>query len=176
MKVLICAGGTGGGIYPALTAVAALNRHGVTKEKILWIGTQGEMEEKLVPPTGLKLETIQGGAIVGVPPQVMMKNGAKLTWSLGKASRIIRRFKPDVMFMTGGYMSVPVALACRFHRVPVAIFFARCGTRVGYQVRHAPGAKSGLHHRFIPRVCAERKDRRDWLSCASATADGDENG
>jgi undecaprenyldiphospho-muramoylpentapeptide beta-N-acetylglucosaminyltransferase len=122
VNVLICAGGTGGGIYPALTAVTELQNLGVTKEQILWVGTVGEMEEKLVPRAGIKLEKIRGGAIVGVKPQVMVKHLAQLTWSLGTAYNLMRSFKPDVMFMTGGYMSVPVALAARLHKVPIVIF------------------------------------------------------
>lgn len=122
MKVLVCAGGTGGGIYPALTAVSELQTLGLSREQILWVGTQGEMEETLVPRAGLKLETIQGGAVVGVPLAARMKNLAKLTWSVGTAHQLIRQFKPDVMFMTGGYMAAPVALAARLHGVPIVIF------------------------------------------------------
>ena len=122
MKVLVCAGGTGGGIYPALTAVSELQTLGLSREQILWVGTQGEMEETLVPRAGLKLETIQGGAVVGVSLAARMKNLAKLTWSVGTAHQLIRQFKPDVMFMTGGYMAAPVALAARLHGVPIVIF------------------------------------------------------
>ena len=122
MNVLICAGGTGGGIYPALTAVTELEHLGLKKEQILWVGTEGDMEEQLVPRAGIKLEKIRGGAIVGVKPQVMVKHLAQLTWSLGTANNLIRSFKPNVMFMTGGYMSVPVALAARLHKVPIVIF------------------------------------------------------
>jgi len=122
MKVLICAGGTGGGIYPALTAVTELQHLGVAKQQILWVGTQGEMEEQLVPRAGIRLEKIRGGAIVGVKPQLAVKHLAQLTWSLGTANNLIRSFKPDVMFMTGGYMSVPVALAARLHKVPIVIY------------------------------------------------------
>ncbi|MCP5100091.1 MAG: undecaprenyldiphospho-muramoylpentapeptide beta-N-acetylglucosaminyltransferase [Chloroflexi bacterium] len=122
MKVLICAGGTGGGIYPALSAATELQNMGVSAQDILWIGTSGEMEETLVPRAGLTLETISGGAIVGVAPHIMLKNGAKLLWSVGKSIRIIRQFKPDVMFMTGGYMAAPVTLACRLLGVPITIY------------------------------------------------------
>ncbi len=122
MKVLICAGGTGGGIYPALAVATELKRLGVEQQEMLWVGTSGEMEEELVPRAGIQLETIRGGAIVSVPPHVMMMNAAKLFWSIGTASRIIRRFKPDVMFMTGGYMAAPVSVAARLHGVPISIY------------------------------------------------------
>ncbi|MBK8985098.1 MAG: UDP-N-acetylglucosamine--N-acetylmuramyl-(pentapeptide) pyrophosphoryl-undecaprenol N-acetylglucosamine transferase [Chloroflexi bacterium] len=122
MKVLVCAGGTGGGIYPALTAVSELQALGVSREQILWVGACGEMEEKLVPRAGLTLKTIRGGAVVGVPLITRVKNVAKLTWSVGTAARLMRQFKPDVMLMTGGYMAAPVALAARLHGVPIVIF------------------------------------------------------
>lgn len=80
------------------------------------------MEEQLVPRAGLRLETISGGAIVGVAPHVTIKNGLKLAASLPKALGIVRRFRPDVMFMTGGYMAAPVTLACRLSGVPISIY------------------------------------------------------
>ena len=122
MKVLVCAGGTGGGIYPALAAVSELERNGLHRDQVLWIGTSGEMEENLVPSSGIELETIRGGAIVGVPARIAMHNAAKLVWSIGTASKLIRRFQPDVMFMTGGYMSSPVAIAARIQRIPIGIY------------------------------------------------------
>jgi UDP-N-acetylglucosamine--N-acetylmuramyl-(pentapeptide) pyrophosphoryl-undecaprenol N-acetylglucosamine transferase len=51
-----------------------------------------------------------------------VRNAIKLSWSIGTASKLIRRFRPDVMFMTGGYMSPPVALAAWLHRVPICIY------------------------------------------------------
>ena len=60
MRILICAGGTGGGIYPALTAVQALQAQGVRREAICWVGTAGEMEAQLVPRAGLRLDGVSG--------------------------------------------------------------------------------------------------------------------
>jgi UDP-N-acetylglucosamine--N-acetylmuramyl-(pentapeptide) pyrophosphoryl-undecaprenol N-acetylglucosamine transferase len=122
MRLLVCAGGTGGGIYPALTAVSTLQSSGLNREQILWVGVAGEMEEDLIPRAGLPLATIRGGPIVGVPLGKRVKNLAKLTWSVGTASRLIRRFQPDIMLMTGGYLAAPVALAARMQAVPIVIF------------------------------------------------------
>jgi UDP-N-acetylglucosamine--N-acetylmuramyl-(pentapeptide) pyrophosphoryl-undecaprenol N-acetylglucosamine transferase len=95
---------------------------GISPSQVRWVGTQGEMEERLVPRAGYQLELIRGGAIVGVAPQVMLMNIAKLAWSFPVAVGLVRRFQPQVMLMTGGYMSVPVALACWLRRVPIAIY------------------------------------------------------
>jgi undecaprenyldiphospho-muramoylpentapeptide beta-N-acetylglucosaminyltransferase len=119
---LVCGGGTGGHIYPALSVVDELMEMGIPQEDILWIGTQGEIEESLVPKNELRLESIVGGAIVGVPWRERVVNLTKLAWSFGKASRIIGSFKPDVLFMTGGYVNAPVAIAAWLRRVPSVIF------------------------------------------------------
>ena len=105
MRVLVCAGGTGGGIYPALAVVTELKALGIGNEALLWIGTKGEMEETLVPRAGLRLETISGGPIVGVPMVTRTKNAMKLARGYTAASTHLRRFQPDVMFMTGGYVA-----------------------------------------------------------------------
>lgn len=80
------------------------------------------MEETIVPRAGLRLERISGGAMVGVPFTTVLKNGLKLAWSVVLSGRIMRRFKPDVVFVTGGYMSVPVALAARLRRIPSLVY------------------------------------------------------
>lgn len=122
MRVLVCAGGTGGGIYPALAVVTELKALGIGNEALLWIGTKGEMEETLVPRAGLRLETISGGPIVGVPMVTRTKNAMKLARGYTAASAHLRRFQPDVMFMTGGYVAAPVALAARRRGVPIVIY------------------------------------------------------
>ena len=98
VKILVCAGGTGGGIYPALAAVNRLRDSGVKNEEILWIGIEGEMEEEIIPRAGIQMETIQGGAIVGVPLTTTVKNGMKLARSVQLSSNIISRFHQSVSF------------------------------------------------------------------------------
>jgi UDP-N-acetylglucosamine:LPS N-acetylglucosamine transferase len=122
LRILVCAGGTGGGIYPALAVVSELQKRGLDRDQVLWIGTRGEMEEQLVPRSGLRLETIRGGAVVGVPLRTALPNTGRLAWSVATATRLIRRFRPAIMFMTGGYMAAPVAVAATLQRIPIGIY------------------------------------------------------
>jgi UDP-N-acetylglucosamine--N-acetylmuramyl-(pentapeptide) pyrophosphoryl-undecaprenol N-acetylglucosamine transferase len=125
---MVCAGGTGGGIYPALAAVEELRRLGVADEDIradndiLWIGAKGEMEETLVPGAGLRLETIPAGPIVGVPLMTRARNAARMARGFGAALGHVRRFRPDALFMTGGYVAAPVAAAARLRGVPIVVY------------------------------------------------------
>lgn len=133
-RVLICAGGTGGGIYPALAAVTELQALGVATDDILWLGAKGEMEETLVPRANIRLETISAGPIVGVPLLTRARNAARLARGLGQAAGHVRRFRPDALFMTGGYVAPPAALAARRHGVPIVIYLP--DVEPGSAIRH----------------------------------------
>ncbi len=140
MKILICAGGTGGGIYPALAAVTVLRERGWQRKDFLWIGAKGEMEESLVRRADLPLETIAGGAIAGVPFYKKVVHGAELALSVPKAYRIMRRFQPDAMLMTGGYVAAPATAAARLTGTPIVIFLP--DVEPGQSIRFAlPQAK-----------------------------------
>ena len=122
MRVMVCAGGTGGGIYPALAAVAEMRRQGLADGDLLWLGAQGEMEETLVPRAGLPLATIPAGPIVGIPLRARARNLARMARGFFAALGHLRRFRPAVLFMTGGYVAAPVAVAARSRRVPIVIY------------------------------------------------------
>jgi UDP-N-acetylglucosamine--N-acetylmuramyl-(pentapeptide) pyrophosphoryl-undecaprenol N-acetylglucosamine transferase len=95
---------------------------GLATGDFLWIGTRGEVEETLVPRADLRLETISGGPIVGVPWRVRAANAARLIGSLGRVNRLFGEFRPKALFMTGGYVNVPVALTAWLRRVPAMIY------------------------------------------------------
>ncbi len=88
----------------------------------MWIGTRGQMEEELVPRAGLRLETIRGGPVAGVPLARKLRNSAQLARSMQTSARLLRHFRPHVLLLTGGYVNVPVALVARWLRVPAAIY------------------------------------------------------
>ena len=122
MRLLVSAGGTGGHITPALAVVAELESSPRSAEAVLWVGTAGEMEETLVPRAGLSLETISGGGLHGVGFWNTIRNGGRLVGGWVQARRLVRRFRPDVLILTGGYSAGPVALAAWERRVPMVIF------------------------------------------------------
>jgi UDP-N-acetylglucosamine--N-acetylmuramyl-(pentapeptide) pyrophosphoryl-undecaprenol N-acetylglucosamine transferase len=109
-------------VYPALAVVDHLLSNGLTTDQLLWIGTHGQMEETLVPRQGIPLATIAGGPIAGVSRREQVRNGALLTRSVGSAWRLLGRFRPDVLLLTGGYVNGPVALAAWLRRIPAVIF------------------------------------------------------
>ena len=112
MRLLICAGGTGGGVYPALAVHSALTTK-VLDVDTLWVGGEGGMEEALVKRQGITFQSIPAAGLHGVSPARLPRNLATLTRGIFAARKIIKEFMPEVLFFTGGYVAVPMALAGR---------------------------------------------------------------
>ena len=124
MNIVFTCGGTAGHINPAL-AVADLIRSRKPEANILFVGAEGEMETKLVPREGYRLETLKVSCYDRkLTPKgiwhnlVTLKN---LRAAARKADRIIRDFRPDVIVGTGGYASFPMLRQGAKRGIPTAV-------------------------------------------------------
>ena len=104
-------------MYPALSVVQAL---GDRAEAVLWVGGQGGMEADLVTRAGLPFRAIPAAGVHGVGLRRLPGNTWRLLRGYGAARRILREFRPDVLFFTGGYVAVPVGVAGR--RIPTVLY------------------------------------------------------
>jgi len=95
-------------VYPALTVLQAL---GNQAQPVLWVGGEGGMESGLVTRAGIPFETIPAAGVHGVGMKHLPANLFKLFRGWMAASRILRKFNPDVLLFTGGYVAVPMAFA-----------------------------------------------------------------
>ena len=144
MYLWIAGGGTGGHVYPGLAVLEALR--GLGPVDVLYVGGQGSVEERLAARAGLPFAGIPAGGLHGLAPWRAARNLVKLALGFLAALRLGRRRRPDVLFVTGGYASVPVALAAWALRVPILLylpdiepglavrFIARLATRIGVTV------------------------------------------
>lgn len=80
---------------------------------ILWVGGSGGMEADLVRRQGLAYQGIPAAGMHGVGIRSMPWNLWQVGRGLMAARRLLRQFRPDVLFFTGGYVAVPLALAAR---------------------------------------------------------------
>src|SRR3989304_9618034 len=106
VRLLICAGGTGGGVYPALAVHSALTSK-VPDVDTLWVGGETGMEAALVTRQGIAFQSIPAAGVHGVGLVTMPRNLGLLGRGIFAARRILREFNPDVLFFTGGYVAVP---------------------------------------------------------------------
>lgn len=134
MRLLICAGGTGGGVYPALAVLQALepknerdelsrvgsiSNTGVLPDsdscalQTLWIGGRGGMEADLVKRAGIDYREIPAAGVHGVGARALPGNVRQIGRGLQAARRVLKDFRPEVILFTGGYVAIPVALSSR---------------------------------------------------------------
>jgi UDP-N-acetylglucosamine--N-acetylmuramyl-(pentapeptide) pyrophosphoryl-undecaprenol N-acetylglucosamine transferase len=108
-------------VYPALVVADALTaeRPGAT---LRFVGSDDGMERELVERSGLAFEGVSAGPMHGVNPLRVARSTVKLLRGLVQSLRLVGRFKPDVVFSTGGWASVPVSVAARLRGVPVVAF------------------------------------------------------
>jgi UDP-N-acetylglucosamine--N-acetylmuramyl-(pentapeptide) pyrophosphoryl-undecaprenol N-acetylglucosamine transferase len=79
----------------------------------LWVGGEGGMEESLVKRQGIHYEAIPAAGVHGVGLSRLPGNLVTIARGLFASRRILNEFQPDVLFFTGGYVAVPMALAGR---------------------------------------------------------------
>ena len=106
-------------MYPALAVHSALMAKVPTLDT-LWVGGEGGMEEPLVKRQGIQFKAIPAAGVHGVGIAALPRNLVTITRGMFAARRILGDFKPDVMFFTGGYVAVPVALAG--HSIPSLLY------------------------------------------------------
>ena len=139
-------------MYPALSiAQAAISAWGLAlpasppggaalplaQSPLLWLGSRGGLEAGLVARAGLPFRAIRGGGVHGVGWRLPL-NAIDLVWGLGEAIKLVRAYQPDVVLVTGGFITVPAALAAWLQRVPVLVYL--------------PDIEPGLAVKLIARV------------------------
>ena len=117
MRVLISGGGTGGHVYPALAVAQQLQQH--YNADILYLGSDDGLETRLVPAAGLRLEAIQAGKLQRFVSWSTVKGVVRIPVGMAQAVKIVRAFRPDVAFTSGGYVAVPAGLASRITNTPL---------------------------------------------------------
>jgi UDP-N-acetylglucosamine--N-acetylmuramyl-(pentapeptide) pyrophosphoryl-undecaprenol N-acetylglucosamine transferase len=118
MKILIAAGGTGGHIYPAL-AVARSLRERSTEPDFRWVGGRRGLESKLVPAAGYHLDRLWLRSLRTVDVSVHLAlDPLRLAASTPQALALMARWRPSVVFTTGGYVAIPVLAAAATLRIP----------------------------------------------------------
>lgn len=112
MRLILAGGGTGGHLFPGIAiAQEALRRD--PKSKILFIGSPGGLDSKIVPENNLTLSVIPIGGLKRVGIWQTIKTLVQLPFAILKSFFLVRQFKPDAVIGLGGYSSGPVLIAAR---------------------------------------------------------------
>lgn len=88
--------------------------------ELLWVGSVGGMEADLVKRAGVPYTEIEAAGVHGVGWRALPGNALRLARGYLQARALIRGFRPQALFFTGGYLAAPMALAGR--RLPSLLY------------------------------------------------------
>ena len=159
MRALITGGGTGGHINPAI-AIANTIKEKEPDSIIDFCGTSRGMENKLVPAAGYPLHHVE---IQGLKRSLSLSNLKTLyltLTSVGKAKKLLKSLKPDIVIGTGGYVCWPVCKAASKMGIPVVLH--ESNALPGVAVKMLSGAVDRIYVNFertidlLPAGCKEK--------------------
>src|SRR6202162_6198689 len=168
MRVLISGGGTGGHLFPAIAVAQALSQN-APDTQLLYVGRRGGMEEQVVPRYGIPMQTIVAAKLDMEKPWRNWSFPFVAPQALLQSAGIVRRFRPDVVLGTGGYVSAPVVLAAAAVRVPVVLqeqnampgratrLLSRVARGVGTAYAESAGHRQRPRTRSRPAICTRRR-------------------
>ncbi len=113
-------GGTGGHVNPAI-AIANTIREKEKDSVIAFVGTSRGIENKLVPKFGYEVYHVE---IQGLKRKLSLSNiktAYLAVTSVFKAKKLVKKFKPDVVIGTGGYVCWPVVKAAADMGIPTVL-------------------------------------------------------
>jgi UDP-N-acetylglucosamine--N-acetylmuramyl-(pentapeptide) pyrophosphoryl-undecaprenol N-acetylglucosamine transferase len=141
MKILISGGGTGGHIYPALALIKEIQNQ-EPNASFLYVGTEDGLEKRIVEKEGLPFQSI---IITGFKRKLSLHN-LKTIYRFFKgvsdSKKILKKFKPDVVIGTGGYVCGPVVYAAAKLNIPTII----------HEQNSVPGLTNKFLSRYVDKV------------------------
>lgn len=120
IRVLFAGGGTGGHVYPALSVAKELERRYPGFEA-LFVGTKSGLEARIIPQAGFDIRLIFSRGVRGRGVAGKVLTMASLLVGFFQSLRVISRFRPDLVFGSGGYASAAVVLAASMLRITIVL-------------------------------------------------------
>lgn len=157
MKIVVTGGGTGGHVFPGLAVASALKGH-----QVVYAGCVHGFEKKVTERYHISFYPIASRGLAG--RNFLGKIFSLYLTSLGflQAVKFLRRFKPDVVVGTGGYVSFPVVLASLLQQTPTLIL----------EQNLLPGKTTRILSPRVTKVLASFEETKPYLPKASVIVTG----
>ena len=152
MRVIVTGGGSGGHIYPAI-AIADKIKEKEPDAEILYMGNDLGLEKDIVPGTGYPLELVTARWLDRKSVLELALTGMVTAKGVLQALKIMRKFKPDVVIGTGGFVCVPVVFAGH-------LYGAKCYL---HEQNAYPGVANRVLEKFVDKVFLGFPDAADYF-------------
>ncbi|MFQ9514267.1 MAG: undecaprenyldiphospho-muramoylpentapeptide beta-N-acetylglucosaminyltransferase [Eubacterium sp.] len=149
-KIILTGGGTAGHVTPNIALIPKLKEFGF---EIKYIGSYDGMEKQLVEDAGLEYYGISSGKLRRYFSWKNFSDPFRVIKGYFEAKKIMRTYRPDVVFSKGGFVTVPVVFAAHKYRIPVVI----------HESDMTPGLANKLAIKKATKVCHNFPETAQYL-------------
>ncbi len=142
MRLIITGGGTGGHLFPALAVAEGIRKRDPDSE-IMFIGAGRRIDDQVLAEKGFARKVISFSGIKGLGMSGFLHAASRLLPAIAQSFFLIRRFRPDLVFGVGGYVTGPVLAAAKLLRIPICI----------HEQNSVPGLANRMAGRLADRIC-----------------------
>lgn len=120
VKIIICGGGTGGHLFPAIAVGQKLKSINPDIE-LLYAGGYRDLERKIVENHGYKFVPFRIEGLKGVGLTAKFRSLILVLGAFPKSFSLLKKFQPDLVIGAGGYSSGPLVLLASWLKIPTVI-------------------------------------------------------
>lgn len=142
MRVVFTGGGTAGHCLPNIAIIEEV-KFSRPDAEILYIGSRSGPEKQICETYGIPYKGIFAGKFRRYFSANNFIDVFKLPIGIFQAYRILRGFRPAVVFSKGGFVAVPVVIAAKMLKIPVII----------HEADAAPGLANRISAKFADKIC-----------------------
>lgn len=149
-KILLTGGGTAGHVTPNIALIPSLQK---LNYEIRYIGSYDGIEKKLIEEMGIPYTGISSGKFRRYMSAKNFTDPFRVMKGYSEAKKFVKEFKPDILFSKGGFVSVPVVLACKKYKVPIII----------HESDMTPGLANKISIPYARVVCHNFPETKNYL-------------
>lgn len=148
-------GGTGGHIIPNIALIHELRERFSESGslELLYIGSSNGMEAKMIQEVGVDFVGISCGKLRRYFSFRNFLDFFRIPVGIIEAWAVLMKFRPDVIFCKGGYVSFPVAVAGWMLNIPVIL----------HESDVSPGLANRMCARFARVICTSFEESRKYF-------------
>ncbi len=161
MRIVLTGGVSGGHIIP-LIAVAKKIREKNPEVEFLFVGPQGEMEERLMFEAQIPIKKILTGKMRRYFSWYNFSDALKIPLGTIQSLWVLLRYMPNAIFSKGGAASLPVVLAGWVYRIPIMI----------HESDANPGMANSMLAKFSNRVAVSYYSAEEYFPSAQVVLTG----
>ena len=158
-KIVLTGGGTAGHVTPNLALLPGLKARGF---EVLYIGSYEGIEKQMAEKAGIPYEGIASGKFRRSLNPKNISDIGHVFKGAREAAALLRKYRPDIIFSKGGYVSVPVVKAAKKLGIPAII----------HESDMTPGLANKLCYSSASKICCNFPETLSMLPKDKAVLSG----